>query len=83
MQGRHEVDIETHKATVEKNNVSTQAELDQLNKKWNLNKKSLSEDEKFRRNALKRTILSRGRRIGLKCDEQVCIELLEGLYADN
>ena len=77
------MDIETHRATVEKNNIATQKELDDLNAKWFNDKKSLTEAEKFRRNALKRTILSRGRRIGLKCDEAICIELLEGLYSEN
>lgn len=51
-----------------------------LNAKWAKDKKSLTKDEKFRRNALKRTILSRGRRIGLKCDEEIGNELLKILY---
>ena len=51
-----------------------------LNAKWAEDKKSLTKDEKFRRNALKRTILSRGRRIGLKCDEEIGNELLKSLY---
>ena len=63
-----------------KNNIETQAELDILNAKWKADKKSLTAKEKFRRNALKRTILSRGRRIGLKSDEQMCVTILKKAY---
>jgi hypothetical protein len=70
-QGRHEFGLPYHREVVARNNAKLQTELDGLNERWKEDKHSLTAEEKFRRNALKRTVSSRQRRINLKEEREV------------